>query len=1534
MIRRTVFSPLFGVSVLILGVIFASPHVKAADWGATFIEGINSTDENGTIVFESSANLFYSPQNGQLPSKSVTDNGKSCFPSGVMNNSMKCKKSNNTLAEIPDEIIDFGQCESSSSDDRATEWDKKAIDIEAGEYGDVTLDGGPDRWVNFTTTDGVYKLKSLKASSGNLVLSSGQYWVGELVINNQVNIIYPTDGTVSFFIGEDFNIINKMVPDDPNELLIYGYKNVDVGNVDVNAYIVAENNLKVVGDVKGGIAANKEIYLVGGSSVTFTDQSEEIDVVPNCDTSPPQPLNFQFGKATSGTVTFEAPFEDGVTPIIFLMPTISTNNPDSNDGPASVFPANITNTGFSWSKTEPESRDNRYKESLPMSEVHWIAVTPGEHTLSDGTKLVAQVVNQNMAFGVNSNPYTDIPLDSALDVVLHQKQTSINNCWLTTTSEFDNSGARISMEASEVRSGTRCQPGNINTLQNERVGYLATESGTGTFNLDGDEITYQFGHDYQTLSGNLSAQCGRESVLTGFSNVPTLVAGKNSRRGPDGGWLRRCKLTNNRVSMVTDEDTYKDTDRNHTYEKYSFVALEKKEKILTCFNDDFSQGNLTDDWVVARSSGNFTPSIVAGRLRQTQKVSNQSTSTTYQRLFQAADNLVTIEFDHYAYGGSGADGIAVVLSDASMTPQPGAFGGPLGYGFKPGINGFAGGWLGVGIDEFGNFSGEGGSHNVGQRRQSVAVRGSGSGTSGYRYLKGACNNGTSNINGSCLSPKVDGNNGSPTHRYRITVDSRVSGKSVVEVQRKTGSGFVSIVPAFDAASETDQAVIPQDFILSLTGSTGGSNNIHEIDNIEICALESSPVGVVIDHFEFTHSGSALTCSPENVTIKACADASCSQLIPDQVTASLSPATIADGGGWSGSGVSGNQVTFSGGIAQIQLSKTTKGNVTLGVTGSNPGAKPFSQTLCRIGTSTPSTQNCTLTYADSGFVFGDLNTSPNNGIPDEFSNKPSLNILVNAVKKDDVTKQCIAGFANETKSVTFWSHYTDPNSGTKKVKVKSDTTEIDAGLSSTTAVPLNLTFNAQGQAIIDVNYADAGQMTLNARYTGSGDDAGLVMNGADTFVRYPKGLCVVPETTCTAGDASCPRYKKAGESFSFDVQAMAWESDNDTDLCNNLSTPNYAHNNIELSLNLKAPSDGVDAAVIADYNHTSSSNGINTLTRAVSEVGVFTITANPPSLYFGDDRPIESGTSDFIGRFYPNDFEVYEQSMIAACGTGSKAFNYMDEPVQLMMKIRARNLSGATTQNYYDDFASGTALLVGENNNAGVNYQSRFSGLTGLSWDKDDQGVQAVNSDIQFTRLINSNLDGPYASMAIGLLMSDSDGVLIASPDMNAGTTDNCSTLDSCNAKQITTQHYRHGRVVLENTYGPEVDILRMPVTAEYWDSARWAVNNLDMCTTVTEPELPVTGVEYTPALKGTQQVTRTNGIGTRFAQGRFELQWRSLIATPSRYRGQVTAPLGVPDWLTWYWNWDNDGALSDPRASAYFGTYRGHDRIIYWREVN
>jgi MSHA biogenesis protein MshQ len=60
------------------------------------------------------------------------------------------------------------------------------------------------------------------------------------------------------------------------------------------------------------------------------------------------------------------------------------------------------------------------------------------------------------------------------------------------------------------------------------------------------------------------------------------------------------------------------------------------------------------------------------------------------------------------------------------------------------------------------------------------------------------------------------------------------------VQRDTGSGYVAVIPTYDAKAQAGQAAVPANFQISLTGSTGGSNNIHEIDDLRVCATTIWP----------------------------------------------------------------------------------------------------------------------------------------------------------------------------------------------------------------------------------------------------------------------------------------------------------------------------------------------------------------------------------------------------------------------------------------------------------------------------------------------------------------------------------------------------------------------------------------------------------------------------------------------------------------------------------------------------------------------
>jgi MSHA biogenesis protein MshQ len=950
---------------------------------------------------------------------------------------------------------------------------------------------------------------------------------------------------------------------------------------------------------------------------------------------------------------------------------------------------------------------------------------------------------------------------------------------------------------------------------------------------------------------------------------------------------------------------------------------------LTCFDDGFDSAQINpDSWVVAQRNNSTLPSVQNGRLRLTQNVTDQATSATFQRLFPGAGNLVTVEFDQYAYktsGTSGADGMAVVLSDATLTPQPGAFGGPLGYGYKTGISGFAGGWLGVGLDEYGNYANEGGTYNLGSRPQAVSIRGSGSGTSGYNYLAGTASN---------LNPPVDsGTNGNRPHRYRITVDSRTAGSSLTKVERDTGSGYSTLVGPINMTSQSGQAAVPANFLLSLTGSTGSVTNFHEIDNVRICALRSSPVGVQIDHFQLDHSGQALTCNPETVTVKACADAACTTLIQDPVTATLSLTPTSVSNGWIG----GNTVTFSGGSTTVQLRNNTATAVTIGVSGSVPTTKPFSTTLCKAGAGTPSAAACTLSFADSGFFFD---------VPDTYSNQPQT-VAIKAVKKSDVTKLCVPGFANQSKSVKFWSSYISPTSNNYNSKISVNSSVIGTDLGSATLVPL--AFDAQGQSTITVKYPDAGQMQLDARYDGTGNEAGLVMTGADQFVARPVGLCITPpQGICSAGDISCPVFKKAGETFQVDIKAMAWESANDGDICaGNQTTPNFALPNIALGSTLVAPNPGTNAAVgTATYSHVPASNSLNSVTQTVSEVGVFRMTATPPVAmqpegstvstgYFGYTIPPASSVP--VGRFIPADFNLASGDIVPACNV----FSYMGQPFGVALDVLARNVSGGQTRNYTGSFAKGSAYLSVANNKDGKSLANRLRSLPSLPWLNGRAALAAGSSE--FVRLSDTQPDGPYKSLLFGLYMRDNDGdrTLIASPDFNDAVAGNCSG-GSCNARLIDSvpMQVYFGRLLAGTGAGLASASLAVPLQLQYYEAGNWQLNKLDLCTqfslanqgfTFLNPGHVFDATSRDLSLGNNRKIrlglgsSAPGGASAQATDGEILFQFaRPDISVRIPYRVDLSKQPSQPLWL------------SDPatlQGEAIFGSSRGNDRIIYRREV-
>lgn len=1046
----------------------------------------------------------------------------------------------------------------------------------------------------------------------------------------------------------------------------------------------------------------------------------------------------------------------------------------------------------------------------------------------------------------------------------------------------------------------------------------------GSIRLSGSGTTRIFVNQDVTLLNTVSINASNQGSLI-WVNYNNMVI-------DNGTTFYGYLYTDGRLTMNNNATVYGRVTAGYlTMDAQSSINDYAVPPPLACYSDGFDSAQINpDNWVVSQRNNSTLPSVQNGRLRLTQNVTNQATSATFQRLFPGASNLVTVEFDQFAYktsGTSGADGMAVVLSDSTLTPQPGAFGGPLGYGFKTGISGFAGGWLGVGIDEYGNYANEGGFYNQGSRPQAVSIRGSGSGTSGYNYLAGTASN---------LSPTVDsGINSNRPHRYRITVDSRTAGSSLATVERDTGSGYSPLIGPINMVAQSGQTAVPANFLLSLTGSTGSVTNYHEIDNVRICALRSSPVGTQIDHFEFDHSGNALTCNPETLTIRACANPDCSLLITDPVTATLLPSTTTNGG-W----VGGNVVSFSGGTTTLQLRNNTAGAVTVGVSGSTPSTKPLSTTLCRSGGGALSSAACTLTFSDSGFLFD---------VPDTYSNQPQT-VTIKAVKKSDATKQCVPGFASQTKSLKFWSSYVSPAGNAYNSGMSVNNNMIGSSQSNATALSLN--FDAQGQSSLTVKYPDAGKVQLDARYDGTGNEAGLVMLGSDQFVARPVGLCITPPLgICAAGDSNCPVFKKAGDTFQIDIKAMAWESANDGDICvGNQTTPNFVLSAIALGSTLVAPNPGTNAVLGTNtYNHGAAANSLNSVNQTVSEVGVFRMTATPPAAgYFGYTIP--AAVSAPVGRFVPWDYNLLSGAVIPACG----GFSYMSQPFGVRMVVQARNKQGGVTLNYRDAFARGLLYLVGANNKDGIDRTDRIGSLA-TNW---QAGEVNLDGSSRFARLAErtpslTTPEEPFSKLRFGLRIIDGENPAVTTltgMNMNTAVVGDCQVGVTCNARQLSipagtddTMIAYYGRLLASTGQGVASATLALPLQLQYYQSGNWNLNEADLCSQLS---LANDGIMFT---NNAQHYDASSGdlalgSGTAIHVGLGSAAPGAVDAKASK--GEILFHFGAPNlavripyrialdkqpsqplWLT---------DPSTPNAllgEAIFGSSRGNDRIIYRREV-
>lgn len=951
---------------------------------------------------------------------------------------------------------------------------------------------------------------------------------------------------------------------------------------------------------------------------------------------------------------------------------------------------------------------------------------------------------------------------------------------------------------------------------------------------------------------------------------------------------------------------------------------------LICYTDDFTGADnspLSADWVSSSISGGFgAPRIFANRLRLTNASASVSTMASLQRLFPGAGNRIEIEFDHFAYGGNGADGIGVVLSNGSVTPVPGAFGGSLGYAQKSnpgsdctvpgGCPGFAGGWLGVGVDEFGNFSNptEGRSGGPAQRADSVSVRGSGSGQTGYIYHTGTAT----------LAPGIDvaGATPAPGYRYRIIVDHSSSAAAFVSVERSTGAGYNMLIAPYDAKAQAGQAAVPTNWLLSYTGSTGGLNNIHEIDNLRVCAATQTPISG-IHHFEITVSPSASTCASQDITIVA-KDAS--NITLTGYTGAVSITTSTSHGDWGAPAVNG---TADDGAAQYTFVAANNGSITLPFT--NTHADDLTINVTDVSAPSSSTTSEAISFRDSAFVI-----TPN---PIKIAGRPQAMTVALYTR---VGGSCSPDANYDgAKNLDGWitRDAADPGGAAPSINGVTLPNAAPASNPGSNNLP-GITFT-NGVASINLDTTDVGRYVLSLR-----DDTRLYataidLGGASSSLTTGPWLHVAVPGNPGASAAGGSAFTSAGTNFSATVRGVVWQAADDANndgvpdaganLSNNAVTPSFAWTTALTAttpFTPATPSDFPAGAGATGALDRAPPTGGNTIAQGgfsggsatvndwrYSEVGSFTLLASASN--FLNSGTTFSTRNGVVGRFIP----AYFQTGLSMHGCAPATFTYSGQP--FTVTATAYNGAGAPTANYDGTLGFAKDVTL---SNAGTTHPGTFSNNTIAA--ANFAGGTRTQPNVAYTFTAKETVP---LTLTGGLILrateTSADGVT------SAGHTEQSTEV-------------RSGRLLIQNAFGSELADLAMPMRVQYYGAGGWMTNGDDRCTTVTlafsnyqggnlvagdtcvqDSGAPgLSGQGCAAAGPGSEQFRESGAPGYN---GDFNLYLRKP-AGGHVGSVQVSSDLALMPWLRD--NWDGAGGDDDPTGRATFGIYKGSPRHIYLRE--
>jgi MSHA biogenesis protein MshQ len=743
------------------------------------------------------------------------------------------------------------------------------------------------------------------------------------------------------------------------------------------------------------------------------------------------------------------------------------------------------------------------------------------------------------------------------------------------------------------------------------------------------------------------------------------------------------------------------------------------------------------------------------------------------------------------------------------------------------------------------------------------------------------------------------------------------------------------------------------------------------NNVQVpgfCSI--SVASSTIDHFDIDiGGGAASTCEPYNITVSA-RDSSDSVILDYNGTVTL--ATSQSHGDWQSTGAAADLLgtltpgTSDAGSASyaFQFDGNDEGAVTLAL--SNQHAEAMSVTVADLSAGVSSTSG-TVTFSSNGFVVSTLD-----GLgTDVIAGRPH-SFRVQMYTQDPASSSCSVAAAYNVSDVkvSLTRSSADPGGAAPTLR--------NSNLSSNVSVP-----NGPASATVGLNFSggvadfsllasDVGQYALTFLDDSLGFASTNIVGSTPSYSVRPFGLSVSATSNPGASTGGGPVFTSAGTDFTAVVTARGWDSGDDTNddgLADFLSDTDYTNNifhgaalpgfgqenpgeDVRLTAALVLPAGGNDPglgsslAAPADGTIVDTFSGGSGSTANVyyPEVGIIHLAAVlNDGAYLGAGASANAklrGESNYVGRFTPVRFSLANPSITAGCEVGLD-YSYLGQPFSVGFLLHAENLSGDLTQNYVGSFAklgSGGGTLTFGAVDAGFpgvdfNAARATASLVSAAW---EGGVGTFNLVAQIDRA--PAVDGPFNATSLGITARDTDGVAIPASDFNLDRNVD-SNPDSVS---LGVTLLRFGRMRLDSAHGPETANLPVKFETEFWNGTLWARNIDDSCTIIAQADIGYPD----GAISAVSNRTVTVGAGT--TTGTYANDSGGFIHFTAGSAGQAFSAPGAGNagsfevdvnlssraWLRF--DWDNNGTYNDvalPTAEYSFGSYRGHDRIIFWQEV-